>query len=917
MAPPSRNDIREAAARFAHDWHDESRERGEAQTFWTELLHVFGVERRRANAAFERHARRASTGRGGFIDLLWPRMLLAEHKSRGADLDAAMAQALDYVDGLDAKELPRFVVVSDFARMRVRDLDDSDGAAYEFPLLELPQQIDRLLALAGYTSRRFEDEAAVNVRAAELLGRVYDEIAATGYDPHALRVFMVRVLFLLFADDTGLWSRRQFADLIRDRSAADGSDLGMWVGRLFTVLDTPEHARTTALDEDLAAFPYVDGGLFAEAIVPPDTTRSMRERLLEASAFDWSQISPAVFGSLFQWVTSDTERRRLGAHYTSESNIFKLIRPLFLDALEAELAGCRTPRTLRAFHARLGTLRFLDPACGCGNFLVIAYRELRRLEREALLRLHAGDVQMTTDLEDWRKVSLEQFSGIELEEFPARIAQTAMYLADHLENEALARDFGIVVPELPLTGGARIVAGNALELDWEDVLPAAECSYLLGNPPYTGKHLLGAAQRADLERVLGDHRQAGSLDYLTGWLVRAAGYLAAGPHVRGAFVTTNSITQGEQVPALWPLLHERGLHLTFAWRTFNWTSEAPRAAHVHVVIVGFARGEAAGAATLYELDPESGTSIAQRARTLNGYLVPGEEVYPAARSQPLDPSIPPVVYGAKPADGGHLLLSAGEAAALRAADPIAAAYLRPLLSATEFLNGAERFCLWLEDAPPGDVHASPALRERLAAVRAFRERSTKRQTREMADRPGVFAEVRRPRGGFVFVPRHASAARRLIPMGLVPAGAEAVVHDSGAYVESTDLALFGLLQSEMFAAWQRTVGGRIKSDYRFNNRLVYNTFPFPHLSDGQRAAIAEGAQAVLAARAAHPEASLAELYQPIGAPSDLVLAHRQLDAAVDATFGRRRRLAEAERLALLFDRYVETTAEGPAPATQG
>lgn len=908
MVRPSRNDIRDAALRFAHEWHGESRERGEAQTFWTEFLQVFGVERRRVKAAFERHARRTSTGGAGFIDLLWPGMLLAEHKSRGADLDAAMAQALDYVDGLGSRDLPRLVVVSDFARMQVLDLEDDNAVPREFVLLDLPKEIDRLLVLAGYISRALQQEDAVNVKAAELLARVYDELAATGYDPHALRVFVVRILFLLFGDDTGLWSRNQFADLMRDRTSDDGADLGMWITRLFSILDKHEDSRTTALDEDLAAFPYVNGDLFDEPLEPPDTTRSIRDRLLEASASDWSQISPAIFGSIFQSVTDPTRRRALGAHYTAESHILKLIRPLFLDELETELAACgKSKAKLRAFHHKLGELTFFDPACGCGNFLVIAYRELRRLEREVLERLHAGDVQMTTDLTGWRQVSLDQFFGIELEEFPARIAETAMYLADHLENESLGRLFGVNFAELPLMTRSEIRVGNALTTDWDELLPPERCSYLLGNPPYAGKHLLTGEQRSDLAGVLGSHPQGGSLDYVSGWLVRAAEYTARNPGIRGAFVTTNSITQGEQVAALWPFLHVLGLHITFGWRTFNWTSEARGGAHVHVVIIGFQHGERAPTGTLFEVDPETKSAIVRTTPGLNGYLAPGDEVYPSARSTPLDPATPPVVYGAKPADGGHLLLSSEEADEVRASDPIAAKHLRPLLSATEFLNGQQRYCLWLEGASPSDVRQSAVLTERLTGVRRFREASAKKQTRAMAEFPGLFAEVRRPAGSFIFIPRHASASRRLIPMGFVPAEAQAVVHDSGAYIDTDDMFLFGVLQSEMFATWQRTVGGRIKSDYRFNNKLVYNTFPFPDPGATLRDRIEHAARDVISARAGFPGESLANLYGPVSAPPELVSAHKVLDAAVDQAFGRRARRNETERLATLFGLYAERT----------
>lgn len=911
MPRPSRNDIREAAVRFASAWEVESRERAEAQTFWTDFLMIFGVQRRRVSAAFERHARRASTGGSGFIDLLWPGMLLAEQKSRGANLELAIDQALDYIDSLEDKEMPRLVAVSDFARMSVLDLEDPTPSVVTFPLDELPREIDRFLSLAGYTSRKFEREDAVNVKAAELLGGVYDEIAATGYPPHPLRAFVVRLLFLLFGDDTGLWPRNQFGDLIRDRTADDGSDLGMWVTRLFVVLDTEERNRTSALDEDLAAFPFVNGGLYKERIEAPDTTRSMREQLLAASAFDWSQISPAVFGSMFQSVMDPAARRALGAHYTSEANIFKVMRPLFLDDLEARLLACGTSRDkLRAFHEALGRLNFFDPACGCGNFLVLAYRELRRLERETLLRLYPGELQMSTELDTWRKVGLDQFYGIEIEEFPVRIAETAMYLMDHLENEALGASFGVNVADLPLTASARIVSGNALRTPWSAVLEPSACSFLLGNPPYGGKHLLDEQQDADLASIFDGHPQGGSLDYVAGWFKLAADYLVENPDAHGAFVATNSITHGEQVPALWPLLHRSGLHLEFGWRTFNWTSEARGAAHVHVVIMGFAHAESARRATLYEYEAKSGTSIARSVPSLNGYLAPSEEIYPAARTRPLVAGIPNVVYGSKPADGGHLLLDADTASAIRASDPIAAKYIRSLLSTIEFLNGRERFCLWLEQADPGDIRRSAVLTSRLEAVREFRNASKKAKTRSMAASPGLFAEVRRPSGDFVFVPIHASASRRLIPMGFVSAAEHAIVHNSGAYVEDADRALFGILQSEMFAVWQRCVGGRIKSDYRFNNRLVYNTFPFPDLTPTQRERIEEAVDAILAARAAHPDSSLADLYNALSSPAALIKAHRRLDKLIDGAFGRRTEPTESERLALLLARHSELLERG-------
>jgi hypothetical protein len=910
VPPPSRNDIRERAIRFARTWESESRERGEAQSFWTDFLQIFGVQRRRANAAFERHARRGSTGGSGFIDLLWPGMLLAEQKSRGSDLDAAMTQALDYIEGLPEKDMPRLVAVSDFARLGVLDLEEQPPEVHTFALAQLPREIDRFLTLAGYATRRFGSEDAVNIKAAELLGSVYDEIAATGYPAHGLRVLIVRILFLLFGDDTGLWPRNQFSDLLRNRTAEDGSDLGMWLVRLFSIVDTPEPARTTALDEDLAAFPYVNGGLYAERFEPPDTTRSTRERLLEASAFDWSQISPAVFGSMFQSVMDPAARRAIGAHYTSEANIMKLIRPLFLDALEVELAQAGiSKRKLHALHEKLGSLTFFDPACGCGNFLVLAYRELRRLEGEILLKLNPGEVQLTTALNDLRKVTLDQFHGVELEEFPARIAETAMYLIDHLENERLAASFGVNFPDLPLSTSANIVCGNALRISWDSILDPQQCSFVLGNPPYGGKHLLNQQQAADLAEIFEGISRHGSLDYVAGWFKLAAEYAGRGSGMRGAFVATNSITQGEQVPVLWPLLHELGLHIEFGWRTFSWTSEARGTAHVHVVIVGFVHASEGAAAVLYEYDPTEERAVAQPVSSVNGYLVGADEIYPAGRSQPLVRSVPRVVYGSKPADGGHLLLDERTAEEVRANDAVASRYIRPLLSASEYLNGRKRFCFWLVDADPADIRSSAVLHERLRAVHEFRMASAKKQTKEMAATPGLFAEVRRPDGDFVFVPIHASASRRLIPMGFVDADECAVVHNSGAYIEMADKTLFGLLQSEMFAVWQRCVGGRIKSDYRFNNRLVYNNFPFPILSAAQQERIDGAVKEILDCRSSHPDNTLAELYDPVGSPAPLVKAHRGLDRAVDSAFGRRAELNESERLAMLFAEYARLTGE--------
>jgi hypothetical protein len=910
MARPSKNDIRQSAQRFALEWRDDSYERGEAQTFWTDFLLVFGVARRRVNAAFERHVHRTSTGRAGFIDLLWPGMLLAEHKSRGASLDAAMNQALDYIDGLPDLDLPRLVVVSDFARIRVLDLEDPEKVEFEFPLEDFPREVDRFLNLAGYTSRRFENEDAVSIEAAELLGKVYDEIAATGYTGHQLRVFLVRILFLLFGDDSGLWPRNQFADLLLNRTRDDGSDLGMWLGRLFVVLDTPETNRTTALDEDLAAFPYVNGGLYEERIEPPDTTRSMWERLREACHFDWSQISPAIFGSIFQSVMDDAARRAIGAHYTSEQNIMKVIEPLFLDDLRSELEACgRSAQKLRRFHDRLGKLTFFDPACGCGNFLVIAYRELRRLERETLHRLHPGNVQLTALLGELRKVNVDQFFGIEIEEFPARIAETAMYLMDHLENETLGAAFGLNIVDLPLTATAKIHVGNALRMDWNDVVPASDCSFVYGNPPFVGQYLRTDEQTDDLKLVWG-RQYNGYLDYVTGWYAKAIEYDTVHT-VRFAFVSTNSISQGEPVQYLWSPLMTAGYRIDFAHRTFAWTSESRGSAHVHCVIVGFSFGGQATTKRLFDYPSVRADALEMIVGRINPYLADGPEIVVRSRERPFPDWAPTMSWGSKAVDGGCLIVTHADYSEA-CADPIALKYIRRFVGSKELIDNLDRWCLWLVGAEPADLRSSPFLRERLAGVRTFRRKSKKPQTKTLASFPGLFAENRQPHGRYLAIPQTSSEKRRWIPMAYLPHG---TIASNALYtIDNEDLAIFGFLQSSMWMAWVRAVSGRLKSDYQVAPGPVYNTFPFPDPTDSQRSRIRATAKGVLDARAAYSSSTLADLYDPLSMPAELANAHHDLDRVIDSTFGKRSVLnSDTERLRILFERYQKLATGSQIP----
>lgn len=569
--PLTWNEIRSRAHAFVAEWRGETRERAEAQTFWNEWFYVFGINRRRV-AVFEQAAQRLSTRRQGFIDAFWPSTLVVEHKSAGESLEEAEGQALDYLGSIPDYQLPRMVITSDFGHFRVLDLEANEETL--FSLEEFPDRLEMFGFIAGYQRRAFKDEHAVNIEAAELMGKLFDELKASGYTGHHLTMLLVRILFLLFADDTGVWERDLFVDYVRLRTAEDGRDVGLHLNFLFQVLNSREEQRQSNLDEDLARFPYINGGLFAETIPIPAFNTAMRKRLLECCHFDWSVISPAVFGSMFQAVMDDNERRQIGAHYTTDANIQKLIGPLFLDDLKDELEAATTGPKLDAFRKKLASLRFFDPACGCGNFLVISYREIRALELEAIRRQRkAKGGQQLLEATALSTITVDHFYGIEVEEWPARIAETAMYLVDHQANRALSAEFGLYFARFPIEAEAHIHVCNALRMDWNEVLPADRCSFILGNPPFVGKQHRTPEQQDDMALVFADARGTGILDYVTAWYRKAISYIGD-TDLRAAFVSTNSIVQGEQVPGLWPLIFNAGFQIDFAHRTFAWTSEA-------------------------------------------------------------------------------------------------------------------------------------------------------------------------------------------------------------------------------------------------------------------------------------------------------------------------------------------------------
>lgn len=905
-------DMRANAAAFANEWTGERRERAEKDTFWNEFFEIFGIGRRRVGAVFEYVARRYSTGNHGFVDLLWPRHIGVEHKSAGEDLVAAMDQLVDYLPAVSNLDLPKLLVVCDFEHFVVRDTES--GMETRFALAELPARVEMFAFLAGYTRTTvFDAEEEANLRATALLATIHDELLEFRYPTHDTRVLLVRLLYCLFADDTGVWAHRLFEDFIDVKTSVDGSDLGLRINELFELLDTDEDDRLANLDSTLVEFPYVNGGLFAERLRSWTGSPGIRRALLDACGFEWSRISPVIFGSLFQNVMTAPERRSLGAHFTSERDIMRVIRPLFLDQLEADFERASTAREgrlnrLREFHEKLATLTFLDPAAGVGNFLLLTFRELRRLELSTLLAIREADPRwhptaQVTDVESLIRVTPGQFYGIEIEEFPARIGETAMQLVDHMANVEVGAAFGRHFVRLPIQATATIVVDNALTLDWAEVLPAENCSYILGNPPFIGISLRSSAQTAELKAVWG-RRYHGTLDYVSGWYAKAVDY-GAEHAIPIALVSTNSITQGEQVAPLWDPILAAGYQIAFAHQTFAWRSEARGAAHVHVVVIGIEKNPRTR--TLYEYADLGAEPIARTVANINPYLVEVKTGPVHGRSTPIARDLPEVSYGNKPTDDGNLIIKPEDVARFLA-DPIAAKYVHRYIGARELIHNQERWCLWLVDLEAGDLGRSPLLRARVDAVAAFRAASTADATQDYG-RPTLFRQISQPTTRYLGIPVHVSETREYFLSGYFD---PTVIASNANFIAPDPSGLaFAVISSSMFISWQRVVGGRLESRLRFNKLLSWNTFPLPPLSTEQRTELIAAGQAVLQAREIYPDASLATLYERHGIPTPLLEAHKALDRVVDKLIARRSRVAsEADRLRALFSRYKELTEDG-------
>lgn len=902
--PISWNEIKHRAMDFSREWENESRERSEAQSFWNAFFNIFGITRRRV-ASFEEPVKKLDDNYG-FIDLFWKGMLLVEHKSKGENLGKAYSQALDYFAGLKEHELPKYVLVSDFARFRLYNLDEN--IQHEFKLTELHKNINLFGFVAGYTQKKYKEEAPVNIKAAEQMGKLHDELLESGYRGHELEVLLMRLLFCMFADDTGIFDKNIFTDYIRDKTNIDGSDLGGHLTSIFQTVNTPTQRRQKNIDESLNDFPYVNGGLFEENLRTVYFNSRMQEVLLECCDFDWSNISPAIFGSMFQSVMNPKQRREIGGHYTTEKNILKLIEPLFLDELRAKFERIRNLKSgkykrLGEFHKKIAELKFFDPACGCGNFLVVTYRELRRLEIQILKEIHQHQMSMG----DWISlVNVEQFYGIEIEEFPARIAETAMWLVDHQMNVELSVAVDLQRPSLPLVKSAHIlIKGNALQVDWEEFTPKDEIDYILGNPPFIGKKEQSKEQKTEVMEIFDGVKGAGVLDYVACWYIKAAQYIQ-GTDKKVAFVSTNSITMGEQVGILWNELFDKyNIKIHFAHRTFSWSSEAKGKAAVHVVIIGFAAFDT-DKKRIFEYEDIKGEPHETQVNNINPYLVEADDIVLIKRNKAISQSSPSINYGSFALDDGNYTISKDEYDFIMDKEPQAKIFLRPFIGGKELINNIIRYCVWIDETNIVQIKSSKIIKEKVSKVKNWRSNSLRENTKKLAEFPTKFAEIRQPNTDYIAIPTLSSERRKYIPTAYIKS--DTIASNQLYVVPNGSLYNFGILTSMMHMTWIKAVCGRFKSDYRYSNKIVYNNYPWPKQpAKTQIATVEKSAQAILDARAKFGDSSLADLYDPLTMPPELVKAHQALDRAVDkcyrgAAFG-----GETERLEYLFGLYNEYT----------
>lgn len=916
---------RQAAKAFVKDWLGKGYEKGETARFWMDLLgRVYGITNPAQFIQFEVPVKTFAKDKGSdFIDAYIPTTkVLIEQKGSHVDLTAKAKQSdgmeltpfqqgWRYAGGLPHNMNPRWIVACNFNTFEVHNMEAPDAVPEVIQLADLEKEYLRLSFLVDDTNVHLKKELDVSIQAGEIVGVLYDKILAQYKDPtnpesqKALNKLCVRLVFCLYAEDAGIFGTK---DMFHDyMSQFEAKDFRKALIELFEVLDTKPEDRDEYMDEDLAAFPYVNGGMFAGEIEIPRITDEIRTLILQRASddFDWSLISPTIFGAVFESTLNPETRRAGGMHYTSIENIHKVIDPLFLDELKEELAEIKVEKVAKtkkdkayAFQDKLAGLKFFDPACGSGNFLTESYTSLRRLENEALRIIFDGN-RVIGEFADPIKVSINQFYGIEINDFACSVAQTALWIAESQMMKETEDIAGFNLDPLPLKTYTNIHEGNALRMDWNEVVPAAELNYIMGNPPFLGARIMSAEQKDDLISVFGPKwKNIGNMDYVTGWYKKSQEMMRANSQVHAALVSTNSITQGEQVANLWKPLMEAGIHIDFAWRTFIWDSEASQKAHVHCVIVGFSLGHSERKRRLFD-----GQEVIE-ASNINGYLMEGDNVFVESRSKPIC-DVPEIGIGNKPIDGGLYLFKDDEKEEFVRKEPGAAKYFKRWYGSDEFINRRPRWCLWLGDANPMDLIKLPECLKRIEAVREYRLASPSPGTIKLADKPTRFHVENMPGSNYLLIPKVSSERRQYIPVGFMEP--EFLSSDLVFIIPDATLYHFGILTSSVHNAWMRVVAGRLKSDYRYSKDVVYNNFPWPDATEEQKAKIEKTAQAILDARQVYPNASMADLYGNLVLFPDLLKAHRANDAAVLEAYGFPKDATESEIVARLFKMYQELT----------
>ena len=915
-------------AEFIEAWKGKGDEKQDTQRFWMELLYmVLGVENPARHLLFEKKVKLEDSTR--FIDGYIPETkVLIEQKGKHIDLSkpelqsggASLTpynQARRYDNNLPHEEKARWIICCNFQRFEIHDMSKPLAEPEVVLLEDLEKESYRLQFLVDSENEHIRKEMEVSLKAGEVIGEIYEAFLKEYRNPNdpqtlkSLNVLCVRLVFCLFAEDSGLFgtkSHSAFHDYLARFKPGSG-DMRRALIDLFEILNTPIEERDPYLDENLLAFPYVSGGLFAQRNIEiPRLNDEIANLILKHASddFDWSQISPTIFGAVFESTLNPQTRRSGGMHYTSVENIHKVIDPLFLDDLKEELSQIKAIaqpkekiRKAKAFQDKLADLKFLDPACGSGNFLTETFLSLRRLENEAI-RIISRD-NMIIGFEDdnsWIKVGIHQFHGIEINDFAVATATTALWIAEaqmFRETETIIQHEMDFFPLKPYTN---IVEGNALRMDWNEVVPAAELNYIMGNPPFVGYSLQSKEQKEDL--IFLSKEMGKNIDYVAGWYVKAVRMMKGNSHIRAALVSTNSITQGEQAAVLWTELLNiiPELFIDFAYRTFRWDSEAHIKAHVHCVIIGFCTASPKQKPLLYDKE------IVSEVFNISPYLVEGPNILVKSRKNPISP-VPKIIKGSIPVDGGNLIIEEADYNDFIAKEPAAIPYIKRYVGAREFLHNEPRYCLWLDKISPAELSKLPMVKERVRLTREFRSCSSKEATRKYADYPTRFMEIRQPSSNYIIIPSHSSEGRAYIPIGFV--SPDIISSNANLMIPEASLYHFGILESFVHMSWMRTVCGRIKSDYRYSNDIVYNNFPWPTPTDAQQAKIEKTAQAILDARNLYPDCSLADLYDEVTMPPELRKAHQENDKAVMEAYGFNPRMTESECVAALFALYQKLT----------